>query len=130
MALIRDYTYSQTAPRWAADYGDRESLVPGGAKLVAADFPVGEPVLSGTLVGRSIADRDAGVGFGPASTTAGSEDAEIYLLFHDVTDLTIDTDATLYRHGRIVKENFLPGPPTAEQLAVIRDLYTATVGAD
>jgi hypothetical protein len=83
-------------------------------------------VVSGSPVGRTIAERDAGTAYGPAVST----DDEIYLLAHDVTDVNIDNDCELYRHGRIVKENFLPGwsaMATALQTK-LRALYTMTRG--
>lgn len=117
-----------TAPAWCGDYGDREHLMPGGGRLNPADFTADAQgrklVLSGTLIGRTIAERDANAGFGP--WTAGDED--VYLLWQDVTDAALNADADLYRPGSLVKENYLPGTPTAPQLAVIRAKYHATRG--
>lgn len=64
-------------------------------------------VLSGTAVGRTIAERDTGDGFGPADAA----DDEIFLIYFDVWDASINPDFVAYRPyaGRIVKENFLPG---------------------
>lgn len=62
-------------------------------------------VQNGTVVGRTIAERDAGVAFGPAVDT----DDEIYIVAFDVTDLDRDNDATLVRKGTLIAENYLPG---------------------
>lgn len=87
-------------------------------------------VISGTFVGRTRLERDANppVGFGPAA----ANDDELFLLVHDVTDADRDNDCTLYRHGSIVKENFLPGWDTmaADLKAAIRARYQCTIGAE
>lgn len=36
---ITQLTTGTSTPRWAADYGDRSSLLPGGVKLDASQFP-------------------------------------------------------------------------------------------
>jgi hypothetical protein len=83
---------------------------------------------SGTVLGRTIAERDAGTRFGPAIDT----DAEIYLLVHDIDDAQVNDDADLYRHGSLVKVNFLPGWATmdADLKVLLTDLYQLTIGAD
>ena len=58
---------------------------------------------SGTLVGRTYAERDADTPFGPAADA----DDEVYLLAFDLTDAAYDADGDLYRPGSIVKENLL-----------------------
>lgn len=85
-------------------------------------------VPSGTVVGRTIAERDASQGFGPAAAA----DDEIFIVALEVTDVTAIDDVELYRHHRIVKENFLPGwssLATGVKTAV-RARYTCTRGAD
>lgn len=64
-------------------------------------------IKAGTLLGRTFAERDAGTGFGPADVT--TPDDEIYLLAFDIYDAVQCNDCELYRHDRLVKENFLPG---------------------
>lgn len=83
-------------------------------------------VPSGTAVGRTYTERDAGTGFGPAVNT----DDEIYLLAFDVTDAALNPDCDLYRHGSVVKENFLPGwAGLASALkTAIRARYQCTLG--
>jgi hypothetical protein len=84
-------------------------------------------VPSGTFLGRSIVERDAGTGFGPWVTG----DADEYLLAFDVTDADVNPDCDLYRHGGVVKDNFLPASSqVAGELARIRALYAATRGAN
>lgn len=85
-------------------------------------------VPSGTLIGRTIAERDAGTPFG--AWVAGDE--EVYLIAFDVTDPTVNNDVDLYRHRSIVKENFLPGWLTlwtAGMKAALRLAYDCTSGA-
>lgn len=120
-----------TPPTWAGDYLDRETLIPGGAKINAALFTAVDGkkyIQSGTLLGRTYVERAAGTGFGPATVAT---DEEIYLLAFDVTDAVINDDCELYRHKALVKENFLPGYGTMVQATIdkIRELYTSTIGA-
>lgn len=63
-----------------------------------------EFIPSGTLVGRTFAERDAGTAFGPAATT----DDEIFLTMFDVADAKVSDDVELYRPKSLVKENYLP----------------------
>lgn len=204
MARIVAETDTLTSPVWAADFFNREHLVPGGAKLVAASFFRADSVVvvvgaagaaggatsvpvaalsgaipngtvldfgttkyarltaaaaagattltvaalptalvstdtaryagvgslsvpSGTLLGRTIAEREAGTAFGP---WAASDD-EVYLLAFDVTNPTLNNDCELYRNFSIVKENFLPGWATlwtAGMKAALRAAYRVTTG--
>lgn len=120
------------SPVWAGDYGSRDHLIPGGAKLNAADFTAGADgkkfVPSGTVVGRTIAERDASTGYGPAAAT----DAETFIIYHDVADALHINDCTLYRPGGIVKENFLPGFGALASGVKdnVRALYRCVRGAD
>lgn len=84
-------------------------------------------VVSGTAVGRTYTERDAGTGFGPA----GDSDDEIYLLAFDVTDAAINPDCDLYRPGGIVKETTLPNWSTLSTAvkAAIRSRYQTTIAA-
>lgn len=68
----------------------------------------GESLPSGTLCGRTYAERDAGTSFGPAAVT----DDEIFLLAFDKPNLKVDNDAVFYRHNGRVKENYLPNYTT------------------
>jgi hypothetical protein len=204
MARIVDNTNQLTSPVWAGDYLDRDGLVPGGARLDAAQFYRQDSVLvtttaqanaaatsiavsalsgaipsgtvlyfgetgelarlsanaaagatslavdaipsqiesgdtarydgvsatrtvpSGTLLGRTITERDANTGFGPWA----SGDEEVYLLALDVTDPSVNPDCELYRNFRIVKENFLPSWAnwTSGMKTALRAAYRCTKG--
>lgn len=131
-------TGTLTAPRWAGDYLNRDSLLPGGARLDAAAFAADadgrKNVPSGTIVGRTYAERDAGGGFGPVAFTAGTAvtDEEVYIVAFDVTDAAKNPDVELYRPHRVVKENFLPGWDALDSAVQdeIRARYTCTLGAE
>lgn len=61
---------------------------------------------SGTVLGRTFAERDASTPFGPAADA----DDEVYLLVFDVINpgtTATNADCELYRWGSIVKENLL-----------------------
>lgn len=91
-----------------------------GSSLTMATVP------AGSLIGRTIAERDAGTGYGPAA----SGDDEIFLTAFDVTDVSVNPDVDLYRHESIVKENFLPPVSrNATNLPLVRARYTCTRGA-
>lgn len=84
-------------------------------------------VPSGTLVGRTYAERTAGTGYGPADV---ENDDEIYLSAREAADLSKNNDMEMYRPGRLVKENFLPEWSThpAGTKAKIRELYHCIEG--
>ena len=102
--------------------------------LVDNDTALYEPegdlktIVSGTLLGRTYAERAAGTAFGPAADA----DDEIYILAHDVTDADTNNDCELYRHGSIVKENFLPNWANLSSAlqAAVRANYQTTRGAN
>lgn len=85
-------------------------------------------VVSGTVVGRTIAERNAGTAYGPAAAA----DDEIYIVCFDRYDVTVNNDVELYRPNAIVKENFLPqvidGTMIAGVLTKLRAAYVCTVG--
>lgn len=129
MARLVQNANTVTAPVWAGDYFARDHMLPGGARLDAAAFPAATPltVVSGTALGRTLAERAADAGFGPAA--AG--DDEVFLVCFDVFDANRNPDVELYRPGSIVKENFLPGwdDLAAEVKTLVRAAYLCTVGA-
>lgn len=95
----------------------------------AVYLPAGafKTVPSGTVLGRTIAERDANTAYGPA----GDSDDEVYILAIDVVDATINADVTLYRPGSLVKDNYLPGfagLSTAVK-GKLRTAYVCTKGA-
>ncbi|MBW4648920.1 MAG: hypothetical protein KME06_09480 [Kastovskya adunca ATA6-11-RM4] len=130
MARVNFSSPQLTPPAWAGDFLDRHSLIPGGARINPADFAADvegrKPIKSGTLLGRTFAERTAGTGFGVAAAT----DEEIYLLAFDVTDAVFCADCELYRHNSLVKENFLPDWATMATALKdkIRALYQTTTG--
>jgi hypothetical protein len=83
-------------------------------------------VPSGTLVGRTIAERDAGGRFEP--WTAGDE--EVFLTFWDA-DLSMVEEIALLRPNTIVKENYIPGfaAMSTAAKAAIRSKYQCIVGS-
>jgi len=85
------------------------------------EIPVGTPL------GRTIAERNAGTGFGPAVDT----DDEVYLNAVHIKDASDIDDCDLYRHGKVVYENYLPGVAqmAAGLLTKLRGLYEMTLGA-
>lgn len=100
------------SPNWAGDCLGREYLQPAGSKVDntafgSADSSGAIPIPSGTVVGRTIAERDANGALGPAADT----DAEFFIIAFDVTDSLVLDDVELARpfSGLVVKENFLPG---------------------
>lgn len=132
MARVTFEASSSTSPVWAGDFHNREHDRPGGAQLVAAGFTADANgvkfVPSGTAVGRTFAERAAGTGFGPAADA----DDEVYLTAYDVKDAVTNPDVTLYRHGGLVKENYLPGigSMSAAVLAKIRAAYETIRGVN
>lgn len=120
---------------WAHDGIKHPNKVPHGVVLEVADFAAdytdadGKIVIpSGTLVGRTYAERDAGTGFGPADVAL---DEQIYLTTESIYDAVQDYnhETGLYRHYRMVYENWLPrwgnavNPFTAAEQDKIRELY-------
>ncbi len=79
------------------------------------------------LVGRTIAERDAGTPWGPADV---ANDADIYLTIRDNSDLNADATNEVYRHNKVVKENYLPGfaAYTTNQKTKLRALYSCIGG--
>ena len=105
--------------------------------LVAADTASYNPsgsrslyVEAGTLIGRTYAERDAGIGYGPAYVT--TPDDEIHILFFDVHNAFDDPECEMYmaKAGNVVYENFLPNwasLPTAQK-TFIRANYNCLRG--
>lgn len=133
------------------DFGAGEfcTLVNGAAQgatsisgvTVAADLEGGEsvlfrgvlprkPVTAGVLVGRSFAERDSNLGFGPADVT--TPDDQIFLTAFAVPDAAINPDVTLLRHGTLIYEDKLPdwSALSAQAKAAIRARYQCVRSAN
>lgn len=83
-------------------------------------------VPSGTLVGRTLAERDAGGRYEP--WTAGDDD--FFLTLWDA-DLSMGEEIALLRPNTIIKENYIPGfaAMSAPMKAAIRGRYQCIVGS-
>jgi hypothetical protein len=90
-------------------------------------------VANGTVIGRTIAERDAGTAFGPAADADAAAGAgEVFILAHDIDDALTNADATLYRPGSMVDEAHLAGwaALSAALKTYIRANYLCMRGAD
>lgn len=76
----------------------------GGEQAYYLPYGQRVQVPSGTLLGRTFAQRAAGANFGPATLTSD----EFYLMLHDVYNANLNNNCELVRNGRTVKENYLP----------------------
>lgn len=110
------------------------TVAPLATALVAGDTGtyagVGKKqVPSGTLIGRTNAERDAFAAWGPADVAG---DDEIYLTVREAADLAKNNDTEIYRHNSVVKENYLPGWATLAGgvKTKIRALYQCIVGVN
>ncbi len=81
---------------------------------------------SGTLVGRTYAERAANDPFGPAAAS----DDEIYLLAFEIPNTDWCDDGEAYRPGSVVKENYLPQWSTmgATLQGIVRAKYQCITG--
>lgn len=201
--LVNQTPATISSPRWMGDYGSRDYIQPGGAKVDAAQFLAEDAVVvnvgaagaaigavavpvdaltgpiptgtvlyfsgvkiakltaaaaagavslavealptalvdadvttyrgtgkiripSGTALGRTIAERNAGTGYGPAAAA----DDEIFLSVFDISDAVSVDDVELYRPGGTVYENFLPAFSTlaAGVQTALRARYQCTIG--
>jgi hypothetical protein len=104
-----------TSPIWAQDELDRHAILAAGSFLQKSQFTLPNAdgtniVYAGTLVGRTYAEKDLGIGFGPVNLAT---DTQVYLLLFDVDFddkfLGQDGQCSLYRRGCQVLEKSLPG---------------------
>lgn len=106
---------------------DRE--VPNGSTYLVPGSNTHKNVPSGTVIGRTFAERDAATAFGPVA----DGDDEVFIVAFDVVNLDRINDAAVVRAnaGVVVKENFLPGfgGLTATQKGYVRAKYICVVGA-
>lgn len=96
-------------------------VIPSGSSATFKGNPK-KTVPSGTVLGRTLAERDAQTPFGAALNT----DAEIFLLAFDVSDADALDDIELVKPytGFVVKENFLPLYDTLRPAGVDSTLMT------
>lgn len=76
----------------------------------SATYPGTSPIRkleSGTLVGRTFTERDAGTAYGVADTT--TPDDQLFLVAFENTDLENNNEVTLVRHQTLIYEDKLPG---------------------
>lgn len=121
-------------PNFVGDCVGREYLMPAGSKVDNTAFGAADAlgrivIPAGTVVGRTIAERNALAPLGPAADT----DVDIYITAFDVTDALVLDDVELLRPfaGLLIKENFLPTPLASLTSAIqtaIRARYTCTTG--
>lgn len=84
-------------------------------------------VPSGTLLGRTFAERDTAALFEPYA----DGDEEVYLTLWDSQNLEISNEVDLLRHTTLIKENWLTtfAALTALGKAAVRARYQLTIGA-
>lgn len=95
----------------------------------AATYPGAgrKSIASGTVLGRTYAERDAGTPFGPAADA----DDEVYLVAFAIDDAAKNADVDFVRPGEfVVKENLLPqaGALSAALMAKLRANYVCVRG--
>jgi hypothetical protein len=81
---------------------------------------------SGTILGRTYTERDAGTGFGPAADS----DDEVFILAFTIPNAAENDEADLVRHQTLIKENWLPGFAAASTAikAKVRASYQTVLG--
>ncbi len=131
MPGVKYNNYEKSGGRWAGDFATRDSHIPGGITLDAAQFPVGTypngTIPSGTLVGRTAAERDADTAFGPWATG----DVEVYLTFNTVPDIKENPNVAAYRTGRVVYPMHLPAASRVAAVAAeIEKRYIVNKGRE
>lgn len=125
-----EYTRAATTARWAGDFIGADTILPIPGKLDAATVTAQADgrkyAASGTVVGRTYAERAANAAWGLAADT----DDEVFIVTTEVYDAARRNDIEFYRPGKVVKENFLPdfAGLSAAVKAKIRSIYVTEVG--
>lgn len=98
-----------------------EPILTGDSATYAGAGVKKKRVPSGTLLGRSYTERDAGTGYGPWT----SGDDEVHILAFEITDAADRPDCELVAHGTKIYENTLPGwtGSTSQFKAAVRGAY-------
>lgn len=82
-------------------------------------------IASGTVLGRTYSERDAGTAFGPAADS----DDEVYIVAFPIDDALLNPDVDFVRPGgMVIKENLLPGTLSATVLGKLRAAYVCVRG--
>jgi hypothetical protein len=112
------------------------ALVDADVAVYNKSGPNAKFIQSGTIVGRTYAERDANTPFGLGVDT----DDELFILAFDVPDTSLNDEGELYRHHLLVAENYLPEWMTGTRLQTggvattlmtkIRTLYRCIKGVD
>lgn len=98
-----------------------EPILSGDVATYAGGGTLKKRVPAGTLVGRTLADRDSGIGYGPWE----SGDEEVRLVAFEVTDAASNPNFEPAAHNLKVYENNLPGWATwpSPQRTALRTAY-------
>lgn len=120
------------APRWAGEYRDADSLLPGGVAIDTTGFTADAyghiTIPSGTLVGQTAAQHASGAPYHKAVDT----DDVVYLVAFDVINAERSPLATLYKHTELIKEKYVPavldGSISATLLTKLRAAYETQPG--
>ena len=139
--IFNDWTEERN-PAWAKEAPTYNNLVIAGAILDVEEFTAAEDgrveIPSGTLVMRALEDREDGpfVPFEPydsvEETGYQADTHEAYLTYHGIYDARNNDEVTLYRHGRVVAYNKLPGWDDLDEgaQAAIHALYQTMHAAE
>ena len=98
-----------------------EAILTGDSATYAGAGVKKKRIPSGTLLGRTYTERDAGTGFGPWT----NGDDEPFILAFEITDAANRPECELVAHGTKVYENSLPGwtGSTSQFKAAVRGAY-------
>lgn len=98
-----------------------EPILTGDSATYAGAGVKKKRVASGTLIGRTYTERDAGTGYGPWAIA----DDDVHLVAFEITDAADRPDVELVAHGTKIYENALPGwtGSTTQFKAAVRAAY-------
>lgn len=124
-------TLTLNAPKGATSFTNVSLAadLEGGETYLHLGFSPFRIVESGTLVGRTFAERTARFPFGVADVT--TPDDELFLTASTASDLANNNDVTLLRHGTLIYEDKLPNWAglTIGAKAAIRSRYQPILSA-
>lgn len=98
-----------------------EPILTGDVATYAGAGVKKKRIPSGTLIGRTYTERDAGTGFGPWATS----DDDVFVVAFEITDAVNRPEVELVAHGTKIYENALPGwtGSTSQFKAAVRAAY-------